>query len=76
MLTSIDTIDTTTDATTFTTNTTAATAATAANKAGGDGGGVYTAALGASTRVRYVDKTGLGVAMRRRVTGTSPSLYY
>ena len=73
MLTSIDTIDTTTDTTTFTTKTTAA---TAANKAGGDGGGVYTAALGASTRVRYVDKTGLGVAMRRRVTGTSPSLYY
>ena len=69
MLTSIDTIDTTTDATD--TN--------EANKArgdGGDGGGVYTAMLGASTRVRYVDKTGLGVAMRRRVTGTSPSLYY
>ena len=69
MLTSIDTTDTTADATD--TN--------EANKAGGDGGdggGVYTAMLGASTRTRYVDKTGLGVAMRRRVTGTSPSLYY
>jgi hypothetical protein len=72
MLTSIDTIDTTADAT----DTNEANKAGGDGGDGGDGGGVYTAMLGASTRTRYVDKTGLGVAMRRRVTGTSPSLFY